>query len=208
MTGIILGIAAAGILIIRKWDVPLPLDAPKCMGILAAAALEGAAVTGLAEGGTWQEGVLLSVIGGSLLLASVTDLLLCQVYNFTWWPALAAALCMLEMSRCQSSMQASAGAPGEWLGSLLLFASAQLAVFCRMYGKADAYAFCICGMVETAMGMNLVGLLAHMLLAYGILVPVQALRRNIDKRGNLKRPVPFIPYIVAAFWVVLCIGRR
>lgn len=203
MTGIILGVVAAGILIIGKWDVPLRLNAQSCMGILAAAVLEGAVVATLTEGEIWPDRVLLSVIGGSLLLASVTDLLLCQVYNFTWWPALTAALCLLGMRCFRSCLQAPEGMPGELPGFLVFYVALQLTLFCRMYGRADSYAFCICGIVETAWGMSGAGLLSHMLLSYGILIPVQIFRRNIDNRGNLKCPVPFLPYIVAAFWIVL-----
>ena len=72
-----------------------------------------------------------------------------------------------------------------------------------MYGRADCYAFCVCAMAETACGMGFAEYLFHMLIAFGILAMVQFARRNIDTKGNLKHPVPFIPYIAAAFVLVL-----
>lgn len=38
-----------------------------------------------------------------------------------------------------------------------------------------------------------------MLVSFGILGMVQLLRHNINAKGNLKKPVPFIPYIALAF---------
>jgi hypothetical protein len=42
-----------------------------------------------------------------------------------------------------------------------------------------------------------------MAFAFGALAALQLLRRNIDKRGNLKQPVAFLPYISASFALLL-----
>lgn len=204
MTGVILGMTGAGMLIINRWDAPLPMNRRRYLGVMGASAVEGMAVTLLTEGEPWQGRFLLSVIGGALLLASVTDLLLCQVYNFIWWPALCAALILLgqqwHLCRLYGLRE---DAFWERLCFLVLFVILQLMVFGRMYGRADSYAFCVCAAAGAARGMDGQGMLVHMLLAYGFLLLAQAFCRNIDRRGNLKRKVPFVPYIVMAFWIVL-----
>lgn len=206
MTGVILGMVGAGILAIRRWDVPLPLNSRSYGYILAAALLEGNAVLLLTEGEPVYSRLLLSVIAGSLLLAAVTDKLLCQVHNFIWWPALAAASGLLLCRWCQCRLL---GAGGQALKRLLLelavFVLVQFGLFGRTYGRADCYAFCICGAALAARGMGFTGMLLHMILSYGMLLPVQLFYKNVDRRGRLRRPVPFLPYIVAAFWAVLMV---
>ena len=206
MTGVILGMVGAGALIIRKWDAGLPLDRQRQFYILAASVLEGNIIMLLTEGEPGYVRFLLSVIGGSLLLASVTDILLCQVHNFIWWPALAAALILLGSRCCRHCLYEAGAFSWDRLLSLVVYVLVQLVVFGRMYGRADSYAFCVCAVAEAAGGMDIMGMLVHMFLAYSILVPVQAWHRNIDKKGNLIRPVPFLPYIAIAFWAVLFWG--
>ena len=209
MIGVILGIAGVGTLIIKRWDAPLPMNIGGYICVLAASVAEGITVMLLTKGEPWHSRFFLSVIGGSLLLASVTDLLLCQVYNFIWWPALCAALVLMgQRWRLCRLYGLREDLFREGLCFLLFFVILQLTVFGRMYGRADSYAFCVCGAAGVARGMDGWGMVMHMLLAYGLLLPVQALGRNIDKRGNLKRKVPFVPYIVAAFWAALLWGKR
>lgn len=202
----------AGGWVIGKWDKPLAIEFRGCVWIFAAAALEGWIISGLAGGDCGCGKVLLSVMGGCLLLACVTDILFCQVYNFIWWPGLAAALAVTGR-RCSLLCAAREGLPGictafmDVFGSLLIFWMVQTFVFRRMYGRADYYAFCVCAAAETAEGMGLAGFLGHMLLAYALLLPVQAVRRNIDRKGNLKQPVPFLPYITASFWMMLVLSE-
>lgn len=84
-----------------------------------------------------------------------------------------------------------------------IFVLLQLKFFSRMYGRADCYAFCVCAAAEAAAGLGMAGFLGHMLGAFCLLAVVQGARRNIDAGGNLKRPVPFLPYITLAFWAML-----
>ncbi len=206
MMGVILSMVGTGALIIRKWDVRLPLDRQRQFYVLAASVLEGNIIMLLTEGEPGYIRFLLSVIGGSLLLASVTDILLCQVHNFIWWPALAAALILLGIRCFRHCLYETRVLSWDQLLSLVIFVLVQLVVFGRMYGRADSYAFCVCAVAEAAGGMDIMGMLVHMIFAYSILVPMQVWRRNIDKKGNLIQPVPFLPYIVTAFWAVLFWG--
>ena len=139
---------------------------------------------------------LWTVITVCLLFACVTDCRTCEVYNFTWWISGTAAAVLILLNGTLK---------GEMLLELGLFCLLQLLVFTKMYGRADCYAFCVCAMVEAAEGMGFMEFLLHMLLAFGILAPVQLLYHNVDRRGNLKQPVPFLPYITLAFGLVFLI---
>lgn len=194
-----------GAALIGRWDEPLPFKPDSGRRILAGAAAQAACVMAVAWNRPGCEGLLWAVMGGSLLLACVTDILLCQVYNFTWWIFLAAALALLW---CRRSMLAESGsACADLLGGLILFSGLQLLLGGRIYGTADSYAFCACALAGAAQGLSLAGFLTHMLLAYLFLFAVQAARRNINRKGNLRRPVPFLPYITAAFWATLVLCR-
>ena len=199
----ILAIVALGVFLIGKCDEPLPLKANSWLWILAGAAAELAGIMAFAGDDPGFEKLLWAVIGGSLLLACVTDSLLYQVYNFTWWISLAAALALLW---CRRNVLMEGGfICFDALGGLLLFVGIQLLLRGHIYGRADSYAFCVCALAETAFGLSAAGFLTHMLFAYLLLFVVQLFRRNLNRKGNLREPVPFMPYITAAFWMTLAL---
>ena len=135
------------------------------------------------------------VLAASLLFACATDCKSCEVYNFTWWIGGAAALLLLAGDRDNISATN--------MVQLLFYIALQLFFFSKMYGKADCYAFSVCAVAETAAGMHLMEYLFHMLIAFAFLALVQGGKRNIARNGNLKHPVPFLPYITLAFWTLL-----
>lgn len=192
-----------GVLLIGRWDEPLPLKAGSRLWILAGAALELAGIMAAAGDGPGHEKLLWAVFGGSLLLACITDSLLCQVYNFTWWISLAAALALLWCRR--GVLMESGSICSDTLGGLLLFVGLQLLLRGHIYGCADSYAFSVCALAGAALGISATGFLTHMLLAYLLLFLVQLFRRNLNQKGNLREPVPFLPYITAAFWITLAL---
>jgi len=202
MVVIILGIVMIGLWAIGRWDRALPLSCRGYFGICAAAAAEGSAALRLTAGEPMINRLLLAVIGGCLLLACVTDLVTCQVYNFTWWPGLASSLVLLWYAWFVSGT-----ASLETVKSFLFFLTLQLMLFCRVYGRADCYAFCVCAAAEASRGFQAAGYLVHMLVAYALLFLVQTVRGNINRKGNLKEPVPFLPYITISFWIVAAAGR-
>lgn len=130
-----------------------------------------------------------------LLSAWVMDCRTRLVYNFLWWISGTAALGLLVLNRPLPSLT-------QWM-ELLVFISLQLFLFSRLYGRADCYAFCVCAMAEKAVGLTFLDYLIHMMLAFLLLALVQGMRHNIDRGGNLKEPVPFLPYITLAFWTLL-----
>lgn len=137
--------------------------------------------------------VLWAVIAGCFLFACVMDCRTCEVYNITWWVSGTAAVLLMFL--------------GDWeyariLPQLCFFCLIQLLVFTRMYGRADCYAFCVCAMAEASAGKGLFEFLLQMLLAISVLAVVQIFRGNVDARGKLKQPVPFLPYITLAFAMI------
>lgn len=135
------------------------------------------------------------IIAVCLLFACITDCRSREVYNVTWWAAGMAAGMLLLRERDRLD--------AEILLELAFFILLQLVLFTKMYGRADCYAFSVCAVAEAAAGLSLAGYFVHMLLSFILLAFVQALRHNIGRGGNLRQPVPFLPYITLAFWALL-----
>lgn len=132
--------------------------------------------------------MLLATLAGCLMAACIMDVESCMIYDYVWWLGLIAAVLLLCIGKCERIME------------LLLFILLQELFFCKFYGRADCHAFVVCAITETAMGMGMKSYLIHMLLAFGLLALIQGMRRNINNKGNLKRPIPFLPYIAGSFW--------
>lgn len=154
--------------------------------------------------------LLLSVLAGCLLFACMTDCKNCAVFQFTWWVAGVMGGLLLYRSfitdyivLCSSDLRREPS-----LLSLFLYVLLQEAIFCKAYGRADCHAFVVCAVVESAFGMNVLGYFVHMILAFVGLAITQAFRHNINRKGNLKQSVAFLPYITASFWVLLYVVYR
>lgn len=148
---------------------------------------------------TALEAMLLDILIGCLLFASITDLYIGKAYNFTWWIGTASGLFIFwhrsaRMSDYQLVMLSI---------SLFVFTLLQQVFFARFYGRADCHAFCVCAFAEGSLGMGMTAFLIHMVLAFGLLIIVQGIRCNIGKYGHLKRPVAFLPYITASFLIMI-----
>ena len=140
----------------------------------------------------WYGQLACGLLAVYLLVASVQDLQTCLVYDFLHIPAALSGICFILMDPAWDKII-----------SLFLFAAIQLGIFMRMYGAADGMVFLVCAVFESRFGNGLLTYLLHMGAAYVILAIVQGFRRNINKRGNLKKPVPFVPYIAATVWPFL-----
>lgn len=202
-SSVIGGVVQAGLAVIARWDKPLPGE-KKLLAICLSAFMQGAFVQYLFGGERRLELFLWSLIGGCLLLADITDVAVRRVYNFVWWVALAAGGTLFGMSVAERMAD---GIPARnelcILIQLMLFFLLQFGVFGRTYGKADCYAFCVCAVAMASRGMTMAGYLMHMILAYLFLILVQMRKGNISRRGCLKNPVPFLPYISISFWMTI-----
>lgn len=198
MTLIILMIVAAGMSLIKRLDQEIKLSNwGKPVLVLAGMAGSGILRQRLGKVGMFSL-VMLAILLGCLLLACITDLAICQVHNFVWWIGGAAVGLLLW-----AELGLASAAAGSILLELLVFCVIQMVLFGRLYGRADCYAYCVCAGAEAALGYNMAGFLTHMFLAFLLLAVVQALKRNISSSGRLKKPVPFLPYITAAFYLLL-----
>lgn len=128
-----------------------------------------------------------------LLLASVMDLQICMVYDFLSVFGFIGGVWVLWRIQPRK----------EQLIALFFFWILQYFFFMKMYGKADGIAFCICALFESCYGVGMLTYLLHMLAAYCVLGVIQGLKHNINKQGNLKQPVPFLPYITGTVWFFL-----
>lgn len=202
MSPVILGTAAAGLFCIGRYDQKIVPDI-KTTAVTAAAGIAGSRLLCWYMGpGEMLPRLLLSVVIGCLLLACLTDLAIYRVHNFVWWTA-GGALGLLLF--CGGGVYAER--LREELPGILIFCILQLAVFGRMYGRADCYAFCVCAAAEAVMGMKPADFLSHMYFSFLLLVLVQAGRKNISSNGRLREPVPFLPYVTAGFYFTLIFDK-
>lgn len=85
--------------------------------------------------------------------------------------------------------------------SFLFFAALQLGIFQFMYGQADAFLFCECAAFLMLHNAEIEDYMWHMGIMLVILTVVQGVKKNINKRGNLKHPVAMTPYILSSFLI-------
>lgn len=193
MSVVMMGTIAVGLWLIGRLDQRIE-PGKRERAVVFAACILGDVLSGLILGqGEFLTRLSLSLLIGCLLLACITDIAICQVYNFVWWISGAAAIALLAGRRLEASV----------VWDVVLFIVIQMILFARMYGKADCYAFCVCAIAEAGLGFGPAEFLMHMLVSFLLLAAVQAVRRNIGSQGHLKKPVPFLPYITAGFYVML-----
>lgn len=183
-------LSLAALRLITKLDPQHGLRADgEAAGLLAVCGCIGACCIECGHGqehmAEWAAYLVLAVY---LTVCVVTDRQTCKTYDFLQWPASVAGA-LLCLTR---PLPVGAGV------GLVLFALLQYFLFGRMYGQGDVMAFQICSLYLIGEGGGFRLLLLHMALAFAMLGAVQLFRHNIDRRGNLKVPVPFLPYIACS----------
>lgn len=187
-----------------EWDMCLPLWADAVLALICG--INSLCIL-LIGNSCFLKDLLLGWLAGSLIAAAVMDLWNQMVYRFVWWSAGAAMIVIwflrsyTERMAGESTGQIVFYIIGQVFPGLVLYIIVQQAVFGRLYGRADCHAFSICAVGMAVLGMSFEDFVIHMTLAYLGLTVVQFLSGNVAGGGRLKRPVPFIPYIVAAFWL-------
>ncbi len=140
----------------------------------------------------WYGQLACGVLAAYLLVASIQDAQSREVYDF------------LHMMTLPTGLIFVVAEPSfDKLISLAVFAAVQLGIFMRMYGAGDGLTFLVCAVFESRFGEGLLTYLLHMATAFVLLGFVQGFRHNINRHGNLREPVPFIPYITASVWLFL-----
>lgn len=143
-----------------------------------------------------EQGFVSILFVGYLVVCAWQDYKSCAVYDVTHYPGVILAGYMANIT----CMEAGTGM------SLLVFSGLQYLLFRRMYGDADVMCFLICALSLGRSG-SMTLYLVHMLITYLFLGAHQAIRKNIARDGNLKSPVPMIPYILVAYLVVKIIVK-
>jgi len=164
-------------------------------------------IVSMAAAGIWQMATAEETAAGRfvwLLIhiyfvsCSMTDIMTCQVYDLFQCMGVVSAGFLLLHSETSA-----------WIGvSICLFALLQYMIFMRFYGAADGMAFLVAALAEGAMGFDVQMYLLHMIAAYLLLSLVQIAKGNIEPCGKLKRPIPFLPYIMVSFWGILIFGGK
>ncbi len=143
---------------------------------------------------TVAECVLLLLVLVFLHMAADEDGEYQQVHRYLWLLSGTAGFFLLVL-RC--------GLAGPVLWELLLYGVIQYVLFARFYGKADCHCFCVTAIAFAAYGGGMVAFLTHMLLTICLLAFIQLFKRNVNRKGNLRKPVAMIPYIFTTFLPIL-----
>lgn len=140
----------------------------------------------------WYGQFACGVLAAYLLIASIQDNQTYEVYD------------ILHILALPTGVVYILAAPSrEKIISLVIYAVIQLGIFMRMYGAGDGFVFMVCAIYESRFGKGLSTYLLHMVAVFVMLGIVQGVRRNINKKGNLKKPVALVPYIAATVWFFL-----
>lgn len=140
----------------------------------------------------WYGQLVCGILAAYLLVAAIQDHQSCEVYDFLHILAVPAGGVFVLMSPTK-----------EKIISLVIFFVIQFGLFMRMYGAGDGLVFLVCAIYESRFGHGLATYLLHMAAVFALLGIVQGLKHNINKRGNLKKPVPLVPYIAGTVWFFL-----
>lgn len=185
--------AYMGWIVVKKIEPGYAVEANKKYPVLIAAAylvLTGGLVYRQARNPYlfWYEGIFWA----TLALAAFCDYCTTEVYDIVFFPAM-----MLGGGYILYC--------GFWpeILEIAVFTALQVFIFRKMYGGADCLAFVVCALYLSIQHCRLLDYLLHMMFTFIALATVQMLRRNINRQGNLKVPVPLIPYIAAVMLVVV-----
>lgn len=134
---------------------------------------------------------------GNLLLALLQDVRECLVYRSIWM------IILLDLS-FQILRNGVEPIP---LFGVLFYVIFQELIGRHFYGRADSHCFaCIAFFIMTkgvCKGDILQFLVIHMIVSFLLLGVVSVFQRNVNCKGNLLYPVPFIPYIYFSLLVLL-----
>lgn len=125
-------------------------------------------------------------------ICALTDLQNCYVYDVVVLTGILFVILMLLIN-------GSEGKIGEWL----TFSILQKVLFSKLYGEGDVLIFLLIGSLYFALGKGLFDMVVFMALAFSLLAVIQFLKGNISRSGNLKAPVPLVPYLVVILWVCM-----
>ena len=137
-----------------------------------------------------------SVFWITIALVAYNDYLTKEIYDVVYVPAI--IICIIQLSLASCTQERAI----ERLIELIVFCGIQFIVFRMFYGLSDCIAFCVCSMYLTVHGGDIMDSVILMIITILLLGVVQACKKNINRKGNLKEPVALIPYIAVGMMVI------
>lgn len=171
----------------RKLERDFPIEKPPNRHYLIAVGLSLFVSVALSRENLLIQWMVILLLSEGLLITE-EDLREKQVMNLLFLP-LIAPLAVLMALKCP---------PGAVPG-VLLPAVIQLVVFQFLYGRADAILTSVFMIALGTFGAGLESTLFFMLWALILSGIVQLIKGNFNKKGNFKEPIPYTPYLYAAF---------
>ncbi len=143
-----------------------------------------------------SEEIVKDVLGcffwASIAMAAYSDYLFHEIYNFVYIPAIAGSIFRIVFMEISVIV----------VIELIIFCIVQFFLFSRFYGLSDCIAFSTCALYMTADNAGLKKYLYLMSITFILLAIVQLVKKNINRKGNLKRPVGLIPYIAVSMMIM------
>lgn len=133
------------------------------------------------------------VFNGCVIYACISDWRTKSVYRFVWWVA----------KVCATAQMIFIGTGGYLLAECILFILIQELIFRKLYGASDVHAFEAFAWMLCSKGYGIRYDLYHMYLSFLLLTIIQLLRKNMNSKGNLYKPVAFIPYISMGYYILI-----
>ena len=137
-----------------------------------------------------------SVFWITIALVAYNDYLTKEIYDVVYVPAIIICIVQLALASCTQEIAI------ERLIELIVFCGIQFVVFRMFYGLSDCIAFGVCAMYLTVHGGDIMDSVILMIVTILLLGVVQACKKNINRKGNLKEPVALIPYIAVGMMVI------
>jgi hypothetical protein len=134
--------------------------------------------------------VCLSFLAAYLLITSLTDYQTNDVHDFLHVIAAIAGIIMCVLASTDHLLYAS----------LAQFIGMQLLIFSRLYGLGDCLAFMVCAIYLTAQGAGLYEHLIFMASVFCQVTAVQISEHNMNRKGNLIKPIALLPYITVSIF--------
>ena len=153
---------------------------------------------------TYVLAVVIAISLGCFIFAVFSDLAMQRVYRFCWY-GVYGGCGILGILKYISTNVSAGEVCGNYLCDLFLFAFIQFVWFERFYGRADCHGFFAGACILALFDGSFWDYVMQMAYAFGILLVIQLFRKNVNRRGNLKRTVAFLPYVAAGLLLRLAV---
>lgn len=157
----------------------------KCLRVAAAPATVYLAIAAAFINGKVGDSIYGSIYFATIIFTALCDFYTTEVYDWSWGIAGVTGIGILFYR----------GTAREVFFQLLIFIALQALLFRKFYGGADCMAFSVSAIYLCSREKGIYDYLVVMLLTFAVLAVVQLIKNNINRKGNLKKPVALIPYI-------------